>query len=159
MEHGKEQSKETCPSGAKTIALIAHDNCKTDLVEWGAFNRTALATHRLVATGATGALLERELGLNVQRVQSGPFGGDMQIGALITEGVVDMLIFFWDPLEPQPHDPDVRALLRVGVVWNIPVACNRTTADFLVSSPLLPSAYRPRTPDSGVERAWLHPAS
>ncbi len=136
----------------KTIALIAHDNCKVDLIEWAEFNRDQLASHRLVATGTTGALLEFELGLQVDRVQSGPLGGDLQIGALLTEGAVDALVFFWDPLEAQPHDPDVRALLRVAVVWNVPVACNHATADFLVSSPLLASSYQPRTPDRHVDQ-------
>lgn len=150
---------DTYPPG-KTVALIAHDNCKTDLVEWAAFNRPGLTAHRLVATATTGSLLERELNLEVQRVQSGPLGGDMQVGSLITEGVVDMLIFFWDPLQPQPHDPDVRALLRVAVVWNTPVACNRATADFLMSSPLLDSTYRPRVRGhTGIERQRLRPAS
>lgn len=145
------------PAGAKTVALIAHDNCKTDLVEWAEFNRPGLASHRLVATATTGALLERELGLPVQRLQSGPLGGDMQVGSLITEGSIDMLIFFWDPLQPQPHDPDVRALLRVAVVWNTPVACNRATADFLMSSPLLTSTYQPRERNSGVDRTRMSP--
>lgn len=145
------------PAGAKTVALIAHDNCKTDLVEWAEFNRPGLAAHRLVATATTGSLMERELGLPVQRLQSGPLGGDMQVGSLITEGGIDMLIFFWDPLQPQPHDPDVRALLRVAVVWNTPVACNRATADFLMSSPLLASTYRPRERDSGGNRTRMSP--
>lgn len=131
----------------RTIALIAHDNCKPDLIEWAAFNRQELAGHKLIATGTTGTMLHHELGLAVDCVQSGPLGGDLQIGALLTEGAIDMVIFFWDPLEAQPHDPDVRALLRVAVVWNIPVACNRATADYLMSSPLLRSAYTPRIPD------------
>lgn len=143
----------------RTIALIAHDNCKPDLVEWAEYNRTALAAHRLVATGTTGALLEHELGLPVQQMHSGPLGGDMQTGALIAEGHVDLLVFFWDPLEPQPHDPDVRALLRVAVLWNIPIACNRATADFVMSSPLLASGYRPQPPDFGLQRAHIPPAS
>lgn len=134
-------------SARKTIALVAHDNCKADLVEWAEFNRPALAVHRLVATGTTGTILEHELGLPVQRLQSGPLGGDLQIGAMISEGAIDFLVFFWDPLEPQPHDPDVKALLRIAVVWNIPVACNRASADFMVSSPLIGSAYQRRTPD------------
>lgn len=134
-------------SGRKTVALIAHDNCKADLVEWAEFNREALAGHRLVATGTTGTILEHELGLPVDRLRSGPLGGDMQIGAMISEGLIDAMVFFWDPLESQPHDPDVKALLRIAVVWNIPVACNRASADFMVSSPLMASPYRRRVPD------------
>jgi methylglyoxal synthase len=118
------------------IALVAHDNKKADLIEWAQFNRGSLTRHDLVATGTTGLLLHEEVGLDVKRMQSGPLGGDMQIGALITEGDIDLLIFFWDPLEPQPHDPDVRALLRIAVVYNTPTACNRATADFLISSPM-----------------------
>lgn len=133
-------------SGSKTIALIAHDNCKADLVEWVEYNRPAFLAHRLVATGTTGTILEYELGLPVARVHSGPLGGDLQIGAMITEGAIDVLVFLWDPLEAQPHDPDVKALLRIAAVWNIPVACNRATADFLISSPLMASAYRRQTP-------------
>lgn len=140
---------------SNTIALIAHDNCKVDLVEWALFNRAALSVHRLVATATTGTLLEYEVGVQVQRVQSGPLGGDLQIGALLTEGMVDMLIFFWDPLEAQPHDPDVRALLRVAVVWNIPVACNRATADFLLSSPLLSNDYQRRRPEWDIDQPGL----
>lgn len=123
------------------IALIAHDNRKADLLEWARYNRLSLVQHDLLATGTTGKLLTDALGLDVFRVQSGPLGGDLQIGAMIAEGKVDLLVFFWDPLEPQPHDPDVKALLRIAVVWNIPVACNRATADFLISSPLMTQAY------------------
>jgi methylglyoxal synthase len=118
------------------IALVAHDNKKADLIEWAEFNRGTLSRHDLVATGTTGRLLQDKVGLDVKRVQSGPLGGDMQLGALITEGDIDLLVFFWDPLEPQPHDPDVRALLRIAVVYNTPTACNRATADFIISSPL-----------------------
>ena len=134
-------------TGRKTIALVAHDNCKADLVEWAEYNRHALAEHRLVATGTTGNILEHELGLSVERLQSGPLGGDMQIGARISQGDIDAMVFFWDPLEAQPHDPDVKALLRIAVVWNIPVACNRASADFMVSSPLMAASYRRRIPN------------
>ena len=125
--------------------MVAHDNCKPDLLDWARFNRDLLARHRLVATGTTGRLLERELALEVELLRSGPLGGDLQIGARIAEGGIDLLVFFWDPLEAQPHDPDVRALLRIAVVWNVPVASNRATADFLVSSPLLGSEYEAST--------------
>jgi methylglyoxal synthase len=128
------------------MALIAHDNKKRDLAEWALFNRDVLAEADLVATGTTGLVLAAELGLPVQRVHSGPLGGDQQIGAMIAEGLVDMLVFFADPLQPMPHDPDVKALLRVAMVWNIPVACNRASADFLVSSSLMSGAYTPLRP-------------
>ncbi len=132
----------------KTIALVAHDNMKRDLAEWADFNHAVFARHRLLATGTTGTILQHELGLRVERLQSGPMGGDQQIGALIAESGVDVLIFFWDPLQPQPHDPDVKALLRLAAVWNIPVASTRATADFLISSPLLDAAYERLAPDS-----------
>jgi methylglyoxal synthase len=128
------------------IALVAHDNKKADLIEWAQFNRGSLSRHDLVATGTTGLLLHDKVGLDVKRMQSGPLGGDMQIGALITEGDIDLLIFFWDPLEPQPHDPDVRALLRIAVVYNTPTACNRATADFLISSPMFLEVDTPAEP-------------
>jgi methylglyoxal synthase len=137
---------ETIPK-RKRIGLVAHDNKKLDLVEWAQYNRGLLAAHELIATGTTGTLLEYELGVQVRRLQSGPLGGDQQLGALIAEGVIDFLVFFWDPLEPQPHDPDVKALLRLAVVWNIPVACNRATADFMISSPLMGSDYERAMPD------------
>ncbi len=124
----------------RRVALVAHDNCKPALIEWANEHRDVLATHDLVGTGTTARLLREEVGLDVHGFHSGPFGGDMQIGALIAEGRLDVLVFFWDPLEPQPHDPDVRALLRVAVVWNTPTACNRATADHLVSSPLFTAA-------------------
>ena len=132
---------------SKRIALIAHDNKKRDLMEWARFNRAILANHHLVATGTTGCAVEDALGLPVARLQSGPLGSDQQIGARIAEGNVDLLIFFWDPLEPQPHDPDVKALLRLTVVWNIPVACNRASADFIISSPLMTKPYERLLPE------------
>ncbi|MFO7962030.1 MAG: methylglyoxal synthase [Nitriliruptoraceae bacterium] len=132
---------ESSPS-RKSIALVAHDNCKIDLVEWAAYNRHNLLDHHLVATGTTGSVLTHEVGLEVTRVNSGPLGGDLQIGAMVAEGTVDMLIFFWDPLEPQPHDPDVKALLRIATLRNIPAACNRATADFLISSPMATTDYQ-----------------
>jgi methylglyoxal synthase len=131
----------------KTIGLVAHDNKKADLVEWCVYNRDVLVAHHLVATGTTGTLLEGELEAPVRKLQSGPLGGDQQLGALIAEGEIDFLVFFWDPLEAQPHDPDVKALIRLAVVWNIPVACNRATADFLISSPLMTAGYVRATPD------------
>ncbi|HEX4835037.1 MAG TPA: methylglyoxal synthase [bacterium] len=138
----------------KKIALIAHDNKKTDLVEWVRFNRDLLARHDLFATGTTGRLVSRNLGLQITEFHSGPLGGDQQIGAKIAEGGIDFVIFFWDPLEPAPHDPDVRALLRIAVVWNIPVACNRASADFMISSPLMSAEYERLVPpyDTYAER-------
>ncbi|MCC6544253.1 MAG: methylglyoxal synthase [Nitrospirae bacterium] len=131
----------------KKIALVAHDNKKADLLEWARFNRDLLAHHEVYATGTTGATLERELGFDINRLQSGPLGGDQQIGAKIVTNEIDFLIFFWDPLEPMPHDPDVKALLRMAVVWNIPIACNRTSADFMISSPLMEGEYNRLVPD------------
>ena len=131
----------------KHIALVAHDHKKKDLVEWSRYNRDTLARHEIYATGTTGKLLEAELEVPVHKLQSGPLGGDQQIGALIATGEIDLLIFFWDPLEPLPHDPDVKALLRIAVVWNIPVACNRTSADFMISSPLMRDEYERLPPD------------
>lgn len=131
----------------KKIALIAHDKRKQDLLEWARFNKDLLAQHDLYATWTTGRLLEEQLGLAVTKLHSGPLGGDQQIGARIAEGTIDSLVFFWDPLESQPHDPDVKALLRIAVVWNIPVACNRASADFIISSPLMTEPYECLVPD------------
>jgi methylglyoxal synthase len=132
---------------SKKIALVAHDEKKRDLLEWAKFNKLLLAQHDLYATGTTGKLLEQELGIEVNKLQSGPLGGDQQIGAKISEGELDLLIFFWDPLASQAHDTDVKALLRIAVVWNIPVACNRASADFMISSPLMSGAYERLLPD------------
>ena len=131
----------------RRIALVAHDNKKRDLLAWATFNVDILAQHDLYGTGTTGGLIERELGLPMTRFKSGPLGGDQQLGAKITDGDIDLVLFFWDPLEPQPHDPDVRALLRIAVVWNVPIACNRATADYLISSPLLDSDYQSYVPN------------
>ncbi len=125
----------------KNIVLIAHDSRKRDLLEWVQFNRDVLREHELFATGTTGALIAQHTDLDITRFKSGPLGGDQQVGARISDGHLDILIFFWDPLEPQPHDPDVKALLRIAVLYNIPTACNRATADFLVASPLFHGEY------------------
>jgi methylglyoxal synthase len=131
----------------KKIALIAHDNKKTDLIAWVNQNKSILLRHELFATGTTGILLRKEVDCKITVFESGPLGGDQQIGSRIAEGSIDFLIFFWDPLEPLPHDPDIKALLRVAAVWNIPVACNRTSADFMISSPLMSKEYRRILPD------------
>ena len=131
----------------KRIGLVAHDHKKPDLIAWARYNRSLLAQHDLVATGTTGTMLQRELELPVTCLQSGPLGGDLQIGAMIADGTIDFLVFFWDPLEPQAHDTDVKSLLRIAVVWNIPVACDRASADFMVSSPLMTSSYERTVPD------------
>jgi methylglyoxal synthase len=130
-------------SSRKRVVMIAHDNRKRDLLDWAAYNVGTLSRHDLSATGTTGNLLSDALGLSVHRYLSGPLGGDQQIGAAIAEGRVDLVVFFWDPLEPQPHDVDVKALLRIAVVYNTPIACNRSTADFLLSSPLMDVHYAP----------------
>lgn len=140
MNHTKSVEK-------RRIALIAHDNKKPDLMEWAKYNKESLSKHLLSATGTTGSMLEEALEMEVFKFKSGPLGGDQQIGAKIAEGEIDMVIFFWDPLEPQPHDPDVKALLRLAVVWNIPIACNRASADHMISSPLMHSNYEPMVPD------------
>lgn len=134
-------------SGTKRIALVAHDNKKSELIEWAVYNKTALARHKLFGTGTTGALVQESLGQTVTRFLSGPLGGDQQIGASIAEGKIDVLIFFWDPMEAQPHDPDIKALLRLAVAWNIPFACDRATADFLLTSPLMFEDYEVIVPD------------
>jgi methylglyoxal synthase len=147
----------------KKIALVAHDNKKRDLLEWAKFNRDLLAHHEVFATGTTGQTLEKELGFKIKKLQSGPLGGDQQIGAKIVSNEIDFLIFFWDPLEPQPHDPDVKALLRMAVVWNIPIACNRASADFMISSPLMEDEYNRLVPNYDEYRTrkidWGEPAA
>ena len=131
----------------KRIALVAHDNKKADLIEWAVYNKTSLSRHELIATGTTGKLLEEQLDRPVKKMLSGPLGGDQQIGAMIAEGKIDILIFFWDPMEAQPHDSDVKALLRLGVAWNILLACDRATADFVLTSPLMLDEYEIIIPD------------
>ena len=131
----------------KRIALVAHDNKKSELMEWAIYNKTTLAKHKLYATGTTGNLLEAALDQSITKLLTGPLGGDQQIGSRIAEGKLDVLIFFWDPMEAQPHDPDIKALLRVAVTWNIPIACDRATADFLLTSPLMHEEYETRLTD------------
>jgi methylglyoxal synthase len=151
---------------SKTIGLVAHDNRKRDLIEWVDWNFTILVQHRLVCTGTTGKLVEEALQARltgtgdpspmpeIKKLKSGPLGGDQQLGAMIAEGLIDVIVFFWDPMEPHPHDVDVKALLRIAVVYNIPIACNRSTADFIISSPLLSQPYTPIVKDysAHVER-------
>ena len=137
----------------KNIALVAHDNCKKDLVEWVEWNWSVLLNHQLICPGTTGRLVEEALAKQVDekhprkhdmiRLKTGPLGGDQQLGAMIADGKVDMLIFFWDPMQPHPHDVDVKALLRISVLYNIPTACNRATADYMISSQLLGEEYAP----------------
>jgi len=143
----------------KNIALVAHDNRKTDLIEWVEWNYEILGLHKLICTGTTGKFVEKALKEKLQeasnnstkktvkKLKSGPLGGDQQLGAMITEGKIDLLIFFWDPMEPHPHDVDVKALLRIAVVYNIPIACNRSTADFMISSSLMNEDYTPKVKD------------
>lgn len=134
-------------STQKHIVLVAHDEKKQDLLAWARFNQVLFKQHELYATGTTGTLLEQQLGIDIHKLQSGPLGGDQQIGAKIAAAEIDLLIFFWDPLTLQPHNADVQALLRLAVVWNIPVACNRASADFMITSPLLSNSYQRFFPD------------
>lgn len=131
----------------KRIALVAHDNKKKELVEWVEANRAELSRHELFATGTTGKMLEEQLDRPVSKLLSGPIGGDQQIGAMIAQGFIDIMIFFWDPMEAQPHDSDVKALLRVAIAWNCIVACDSATADFVLTSPLMLKEYDVRIPD------------
>ena len=135
----------------KTIALVAHDNRKKDLAEWVSFNAGSLMEYKMVCTGTTGKMIEKILkeknkkntNIKIKKLKSGPLGGDQQLGAMIAEGKIDIIIFFWDPMEPQPHDVDVKALLRIAVLYNIPIANNRSTADFIISSKLFSEEYKP----------------
>src|ERR1043165_9558321 len=131
----------------KRIALVAHDNKKADLIDWAYYNKTILSKHKLVATGTTGTLLEENLGVPVKKLLSGPLGGDQQLGAMIAEGILDIIIFFWEPLETHAHESDVKALIRIAVAWNVIIACNRTTADYILTSPLLNDDYQITVPD------------
>ncbi len=145
-----EQTRRVRMSARKRIALIAHDSRKEDLLEWIGYNAAVQREHDLLATGTTGAFVQARWGLPVTRLKSGPLGGDQQMGAKIADGDIDVLVFFWDPLESQPHEPDVRALLRIAVVYNVPTACNRSTADFLVASPLVHGEYERLVADHGA---------
>lgn len=136
----------------KSIALVAHDSQKNNLLAWAKFNRDFLSQHDLYCTGTTGTLIETQLQLEVTKLQSGPLGGDQQLGAKIVDGIIDFVIFFWDPLASQPHDPDVKALLRMAVVWNIPMACNRASADLMISSPLMHEPYMREVPEYDTYR-------
>jgi len=131
----------------KKIALVAHDHKKADLMEWAIHNKTSLSKHELFATGTTGKLLEEGLDRPVKKLLSGPLGGDQQIGAMIANGEIDMMFFFWDPMHAQPHDSDVKALLRLCIAWNLPMACDRATADFLMTSPFMHGEYEATLPD------------
>jgi methylglyoxal synthase len=149
----------------KRIALVAHDNRKQDLIEWVEWNHEILIKHKLISTGTTGRLVEEAIKkrlkdkdirhFQITKLKSGPLGGDQQLGAMIAEGKIDLVIFLWDPMQPQPHDVDVKALLRISVLYNIPTACNRSTADFMISSPILDEEYEPTLKDySGyIERS------
>ncbi|WP_281557778.1 methylglyoxal synthase [Thalassomonas sp. RHCl1] len=141
------QYKTVTAAKTKSIALVGHDNRKDELIRWCQQHRQKLAAHKLFATGTSGHLVAEQSSLKVEKLISGPLGGDQQIGALISEQKIDLLIFFWDPLAAQPHDPDVKALLRLAAVWNIPVACNQASADFIVNSPLFDRAYDKTIPD------------
>jgi methylglyoxal synthase len=142
---------------SKRVAIVAHDNCKKDLVEWVQWNWKALLNHKLVCTGTTGRLVEEailkkldkghSISFEIIKLKSGPFGGDQQLGAMIAEGEIDVMIFFWDPMQPHPHDVDVKALLRISVLYNIPTACNRSTADFVISSALMKEPYEQKLTD------------
>jgi methylglyoxal synthase len=147
LEENVMEFKKVILGATKSIALIAHDNKKQDLVTWCEAHKAELLKHKLYGTGTTGLIIENTTGLPIKKLISGPLGGDQQVGSLITEGVVDVLIFFWDPFEPLPHDPDVKALLRIAAVWNIPIACNQSSADFLISSPLFSSTSERAIPD------------
>jgi methylglyoxal synthase len=133
----------------KRIALVAHDHKKAEILDWAEFNKQVLSRHELFATGTTGKLLEEKLDRPVRKLMSGPLGGDQQIGSMIAFGEIDILIFFWDPMEAQPHDTDIKALLRLAAVWNVPMACDRATADFMLTSPLMHEAYHCKVPDYG----------
>jgi methylglyoxal synthase len=141
------QKKQATTGAVKNIALVAHDNMKGELIDWADTHKDKLVGHKLLATGTTGNLLQKQLGVAVTPLISGPLGGDQQLGGMIAEGKIDILIFFWDPFEPMPHDPDIKALLRVAAVWNIPIACSVSSANFLISSPLLAGEYDRAVPD------------
>lgn len=143
---------------SKSIALVAHDNKKKELVAWAQDKREIISDIGIYATGTTGRLISEALNREVTCLLSGPLGGDQQIGAKIAEGEIELLIFFWDPLEPQPHDPDIKALLRIAALYNIPVACNKASADFMIHSPLLKSDYRPDDPDFSDYTGRVTPA-
>ena len=145
-------------ASSSCIALIAHDHRKEALLRWAAIHQEALKAHRLVATGTTGRLIRDRLGLEVEALESGPLGGDLEVGARLSKGEIDLLVFFWDPLESQPHDPDIRALLRIAVVWNVPVACNASTADFLMRSRCLEEGYQREIPDFTAYRGRRTPS-
>ncbi|MEO9275576.1 methylglyoxal synthase [Marinomonas sp. 5E14-1] len=141
------QQKTITTPECKNVALVAHDNMKSALIDWAEKHKDKLIKHNLLATGTTGNLMQKQLKVPVQSLISGPLGGDQQLGGLIAEGKIDVLIFFWDPFEPMPHDPDIKALLRVAAVWNIPIACSVASANFLVSSPLFKSKFERQIPD------------